>query len=463
MAIGRKISGKSRRPLVTLSASSFIPKRDTPFQWVGMYRIENLDRKQDRISARVRRGVRFKHHHCETSFLEGVFSRGDRALSDVIERAWRNGARFDSWAEHFDRKAWDDAFRSEGVDPERYAYRDLDPARPLPWHVVHSRVNRKWLAIELRRAMEAGTLSVCGPTDCHGCAPFAKECVKGVVAETTDRILASDVPLLSTPFAPGPGAPIGPESAPGLPVESSVADQTTQVGQSERPVYRYRARFTKSGSLRFIGHLDLTRLILRGLRRAGLELVYSRGFNPKPKVGFGPALALGIASEAEYVDFDTYRRLDDDGAEADINGALPDALQFDLVKEIPRGAAALGEAIRAARYRVATRGAGNLAEVVAAFRARLPIEIRRQKKNGGSRSFDLTKELLALEATDVESLSMTLAMHHDGASVRPDEVLKEVFGESTPALDLVREELLVDWKGRLVNPILAASASSPGS
>jgi hypothetical protein len=138
-------------------------------------------------------------------------------------------------------------------------------------------------------------------------------------------------------------------------------------------------------------------------------------------------------------------------------------LQFDLVKEIPRGVAALGEAIRAARYRVATRGAGDLAEVVAAFRARLPVQIRRQKKNGESQSFDLTRELLALEATGVESLSMTLAMHHDGASVRPDEVLKEVFGDPTPALDLVREELLVDWNGRLVNPILAASASSPGS
>ena len=185
--------GKSRRPQVTLSASSFIPKPETPFQWVGMDRIENLYRKQDRIAARVRRGVRFKHHHCETSFLEGVFSRGDRALGDVLERAWRNGARFDGWDEHLDRRAWTEAFRAEGVDPEFYAYRDLDPERPLPWHVVHSRVNRKWLALELRRAMQAGTLSVCGPTDCHGCAPFARECVKGIVAETTDRQLASDV------------------------------------------------------------------------------------------------------------------------------------------------------------------------------------------------------------------------------------------------------------------------------
>ena len=464
MAIGRKTRGKSRKPLVTLSASSFIPKPETPFQWVGMDRTENLYRKQDRISARVRRGVRFKHHRCETSFLEGVFSRGDRALGNVIERAWRNGARFDGWDEHLNREAWTEAFRSEGVDPEFYAYRDLDPERPLPWHVVHSRVNRKWLALELRRAMQAGTLSVCGPTDCHGCAPFARECVKGIVAETTDRQLASDVPLLSTPCAPGPGAPVGPEDAPRLPVESTQVDRALPAnpGPDERPVYRYRARFSKSGSLRFIGHLDLARLVLRSLRRAGLELVYSRGFNPKPKVGFGPALAVGISSKSEYVDFDTYRRLDGDLVESKINEALPDGMRFDLVREIPRSAASLGDAIRAARYRVTPRDAQTLAETVAAFRERLPIEIRRDGKNGKTQSFDLADELLGLELTDGAHLSMTLAMRHDGASVKPDEVLKEIFGETATTLDVVREELLVDWKGRLVNPLLAATASSPG-
>jgi radical SAM family uncharacterized protein/radical SAM-linked protein len=465
MTIGRGIRGKTRKPLVTLSASSFIPKPETPFQWVGMDRIENLYRKQDRIAARVRRGVRFKHHRCETSFLEGVFSRGDRALGNVIERAWRNGARFDGWDEHLNRRAWDEAFRAEGVDPEHYAYSDLDPDQPLPWHVVHSRVNRKWLALELRRAMQAGTLTVCGPTDCHGCAPFARECVKGVVAETTDRLLASDVPLLTTPFAPGPGMPIGLEAAPRMPSEATlvVDDVAPRRPQSdERPVYRYRARFNKFGALRFIGHLDLSRLILRSLRRAGLELVYSQGFNPKPKVGFGPALAVGISSDSEYVDFDTYRRLDDASGASLINGALPDGLRFDLVREIPRSAASLGDAIRAARYRVTVRAPDSLAETVATFRGRQPIEIRRQKKNGKTQSFDLADELLALEVTDDSTFGMTLAMRHDGASVRPEEVLREIFGESRPSMDVVREDLLVDWKGRLVNPLLAASASSPG-
>ena len=92
----------------------------------------------------------------------------------MIESAWRHGARFDGWDEHFAWEAWQRAFREEGIDPEPYAHQDLDPTGRLPWHVVHSRVNRKWLQIELERAMKAATLSVCGPKDCHGCAPFAR-------------------------------------------------------------------------------------------------------------------------------------------------------------------------------------------------------------------------------------------------------------------------------------------------
>ena len=68
--VGRRVA-KGRRPEVTLSASSFVPKPVTPFQWVGQERLESLYRKQGRIGSRVRRGVRFKHHECETTFLEG--------------------------------------------------------------------------------------------------------------------------------------------------------------------------------------------------------------------------------------------------------------------------------------------------------------------------------------------------------------------------------------------------------
>ena len=459
LRVGRRSGGKLRRDAVTLSASSFIPKPETPFQWLGMDRTDNLYRKQDRIAARVRRGVRFKHHKCETSFLEGVFSRGDRALGDVLERAWRNGARFDGWDEQFDLDAWQRAFRDCGVDPERYAYQDLDPTAALPWQVVHSRVNRKWLAIELKRALEAATLSVCGPKDCHGCAPFARECVKGIVAETTGRAFDSQLPVLSTPTAPGPGLPAQAASAP--PLERSPQPDRAE-DDAEGPRYHYRARWTKGGRMRYLGHLDLSRLLLRALRRAEIPLSYSRGFNPKPRVGFSPALSVGVASESEYLDFETHRRLDPETVRERVNALLPRGVDITALQPLGDQVAALGSAIRAGRYRARLVAPGAPAEDVAVllerFRASGPAPIERVTKSGKVRRFDPAAELLQLERVDERSVRFTLRIRDDGASLRLDEVLRALFADEARHVEVVREEQLVDRTGRLVDPLLAASA-----
>jgi len=454
--IGRSVVGK--RAEVTLSASSFIPKPETPFQWMGMDRTANLYRKQDRIAARVRRGVRFKHHECETSFLEGVFSRGDRRLCAVLERAWRNGARFDGWSEHFALEAWNRAFEAEGVDPEFYAHRDLDPAHRLPWHVVHSRINRKWLALERDRALRAATLSVCGPTDCHGCAPFARECVKGVVRDTTDRRLDADLPILSTPVAPGPGMPARVEDAPKRLEDRAPEEVRTP---QDAPRYRYRVRFTKYGRLRFLGHLDLMRLWMRGLRRAGIPLVYSQGFNPKPKVSFGPALPVGLFSEGEYFDFETYRRLDPDEAVAAIDAALPRGIRVLAAREIRRGTPALSEIVSAARYRVVDVEGAGASGALATFASDAPLAVVRERK-GRTVAFDVRAEVLDLTAVDDATLRMTLAVRPGGASIKPSEVLHALFGERAGGLLVVREEVLAATGGRWINPFLAAASADHG-
>jgi radical SAM-linked protein len=402
--------------------------------------------------------VRFKHHACETSFLEGVFSRGDRRLCDVLERAWRNGARFDGWDEHFRLDAWKAAFRDEGVDPEFYAYTDLDPAGRLPWHVVHSRINRKWLAIELKRAMAAATLTVCGPKDCHGCAPFARDCVKGIVSQTTGRPLDTSLPLLSTPVAPGPGVPASANQAPPLVPRPAEPRPPTDTA----PRYRYRAKFTKQGRMRYLGHLDLMRLVLRALRRGGVKLAYSQGFNPKPRVGFSPALPVGTSSAAEYIDFECLERLDIGGICSRVNRVLPDGVRFLTARQIRRDLPALGEAISAARYRARSSNGLDVGQALQAFRGRGPITVQRERKRGGLQSFELERELLELVQLDGREIRLTLAIRGNEPSVRPDEVLSEIFGQGKGQLRLEREELLVGWQGKLVNPILAASADHGG-
>jgi radical SAM-linked protein len=271
--------------------------------------------------------------------------------------------------------------------------------------------------------------------------------VKGIVRDTTDRPLQTSLPILSTPAAPGPGAPARAEDAPPLlPRERPAA-------QEPGPRFRYRVRFAKEGRARFLGHLDLTRALLRALRRARVPLLYSQGFNPKPKVAFGPALSVGISSEGEYVDLEVQAPLERAGFLAAVGEALPSGLRLLDVQPADHAGLALGEAVRAARYRVEAPGEPDLARAIERFRSRGPVVIERQR-NGKVQCFDLTRDLLGLEPVGPQAARLTLSMTANGASVRPDEVMAEIFGENRSDLHVVREELLVEWDGRLVGPMI---------
>lgn len=446
LAVGRR-TAKGRRPEVTLSASSFVPKPVTPFQWLGQERRESLLRKQDRIAARVRRGVRFKHHECETTFLEAVFSRGDRRLAPVLERAWRSGARFDGWSEHFRNDVWMEAFRAEGVDPEFYAHGDWSTTRRLPWDTIDPLVNKKWLGLELKRALAEGTLSICGPSDCHGCAPFAKECVKGIVSITTDRSLDASAPLLSTPFAPGPGKPADAAEAPALSKEAGPSPSR----------HRYRVKFRKRGRARFLGHLDLMRTLLRSLRRARVPLLYSQGFNPKPRVQFGPALSVGIESFGEYFDFDTPTRLDPSAAAERLAASLPRGLEVEHLREIPPGSSSLGETVRAARYRVEVDPGVDVRAIHEAFRARGVFEIERRRRDKRVR-VSVDSGDIRIDRIEPGRFVLTIPAGGQEAAASAEEILGEMLGPGGGVLKVAREDLLVERDGRLVSPILAASA-----
>jgi radical SAM family uncharacterized protein/radical SAM-linked protein len=447
--VGRK-AARGRNVEITLSASSFIPKAETPFQWLGMDTRENLHRKQDRIAARVRRGVRFKHHECETSFLEAVFSRGDRRLCDVLERAWRAGARFDGWNEQFNVSIWQQAFREAGVDPHRYAHDDWDSRSRLPWDVIDSLINKKWLEIELKRALKEATLTVCGPTDCHGCAPFARDCVQGLLTETTGRPLVRSLPILSTPSAPGPGEVVSAAAAP-KPQPAQITDEAADRANGAR--HRYRARFTKSGRVRFLGHLDLMRTLLRSLRRARMPLIYSQGFNPKPRVALGPALSVGIESEGEYLDFESSSPIESTAEALErINAALPRGFRFVDLQPIEAGTVALSEAIRAATYRLRTPDGVGASDLVERFRSRGAVRISRERK-GKTKTFELDQELLDLQASGPDVIRFTVAMHNGGGSVHPGEVAAEILGSAAPHVVMVRENLLVERGGELSTPL----------
>lgn len=154
---------------VSVSVASLVPKPFTPFQWEPQDRPDTLIEKQDFLISCVKtRKVSVSRHVPWTSFLEGVFARGDRRLCDVIETAWRKGCKFDSWEEHLDREKWMDSFAENGIDPFFYTARRRSFDEVLPWDHMDYGVTKKFLIRENEKAHRGETTASCREK-CAGC------------------------------------------------------------------------------------------------------------------------------------------------------------------------------------------------------------------------------------------------------------------------------------------------------
>nr|WP_317326310.1 TIGR03960 family B12-binding radical SAM protein [uncultured Flavonifractor sp.] len=154
---------------ITVSTAWFVPKPHTAFQWEPQITMEEYQRRVKLLREHMRgRSIRYNWHDSQTSFLEAVFARGDRRVADVIETAWRQGAKFDAWSEYFDFDRWLAAFAACGVDPAFYANRTRARDELMPWDVTSVGVSKDFLWRERERAYEAVITPDCR-VQCTGC------------------------------------------------------------------------------------------------------------------------------------------------------------------------------------------------------------------------------------------------------------------------------------------------------
>lgn len=164
---------KGRSVTVTVSTSSFVPKPFTPFQWEPQNRMDELIRKQKFLKDNITsKHISYNWHQSDVSFLEAVFAKGDRRMSEVLITAHEKGCRFDGWNEHFNYEAWQEAFCENGIDPEFYAYRQIPHEEVLPWDHIDIGVSRKFLEQEHEKAYQAVTTPSCREK-CSACGAAA--------------------------------------------------------------------------------------------------------------------------------------------------------------------------------------------------------------------------------------------------------------------------------------------------
>jgi radical SAM-linked protein len=220
-----------------------------------------------------RRKIKLGYQAPFHSVLEGVIARGDARVADILEEAYRAGARLDAWEDHIDRDLWRRVLAEGPAElvEELLSPRDLDDE--LPWGGVKLGTATKALRRERERARE-GTLT-------DACSPQCREKCGVCNSEIAARTLSS--------VAAGPAKQDSSESAP-------VPDEQ----MDRHPVI---LRFHKRGRAGYIAHLSLVNTFARAFLRAGVPVEYTRGFHPKPRLEFAQPLSTGIESDDEYLRF----------------------------------------------------------------------------------------------------------------------------------------------------------------
>ncbi len=161
---------RARGVRITVSTSWFVPKPHTAFQWEAQITREEYQRRVDLLRDALRhdRSITYNWHDIQTSYLEAVFSRGDRRLADVLEHAWRHGAKLDSWSEYFDPQRWSDALAACGLNGDFYAHRERAKDEVFPWEVPSVGVSRDFLWRERELCYQSVTTPDCR-TRCSAC------------------------------------------------------------------------------------------------------------------------------------------------------------------------------------------------------------------------------------------------------------------------------------------------------
>jgi radical SAM family uncharacterized protein len=154
---------------MTASASCFVPKPFTPFQWVSQDSIEEFKEKIYKIKNSIRdKKVNFNYSDANVSYLEGIFARGDRRLSKLLVKAWEKGCKYDGWSDQFKFDLWLEALDETNIDGDFYSRRERDLEEVLPWDFINPGVTKEYLIKEFQNSLSETTTKDCR-LGCRNC------------------------------------------------------------------------------------------------------------------------------------------------------------------------------------------------------------------------------------------------------------------------------------------------------
>ncbi len=296
VAIGREYLSTVH---VTVSVSSHVPKPHTPFQWVAMLPTDELAARQQYVRD-MGRLWKFKPrwHDTRISEIECLIARGDRRVGDMIEQAWRAGARFDGWDRMLNYRAWMEAIEAWEAQGNSRAvfYSTIAVDARLPWDHIDVGLAEGFLRREYQRAMAGRFSPPCGKP-------------VGAIVHHTDSSEARSDDRRLVCYHCGVACDMGAmrddrvDALQRMETLPAPLDQAVEAPATDSDDWvRLRIAFTKQGGLAAQGHLDLVRMMPLLFRRAGIPLRVDQGPKPSPMLTFSPAMVSGAPSVCEIVE-----------------------------------------------------------------------------------------------------------------------------------------------------------------
>jgi len=405
------------RGQVTISLSTFVPKPHTPFQWHGQLSTDETHKRQNFIRERItKRNLTVKWHDARMSLLEGLFSRGDENIGTLLAAAYHKGCRFDGWSEILRFDLWQEAIKEVGIDPEYYL-RERSTSEALPWDSIDCGVSREFLIQEKNRSLDSSATEDCRYASCQDCGVCDSTAAKNIFSETS-QLADADKSIAAMPVTANAGTNL-----------------LSKV---------YRLIFTKLDRARFFSHLELSMALIRSLRRSHIELCYSEGYHPHPKISFATATSVGMESKHEYMDI-TAREYSGDlnALITEINSALPHGIEVSDMRMLSYTAKDLAKSLRGFIYElrlpanIDTDRLSAIKENMDKFMAAPSFNIQRLSK-GKTITKDIRPfiERMSLD-TDGKKVDLTIR-HAQSGSARPVDIIMNVLGYNTDQLGHIR-------------------------
>ncbi len=384
-------SKSKRASQITVSVSSFVPRPHTPFQWCAMDALETIEEKQEILFQLAReKKVTLKKHTSNISVLECLIARGDRRIGQVIFDVWKSGGRFDNWQEVFKIDLWNKAIVTTGIDTSIYLNSiSLENSR-LPWDHINVGVSKQFLIDEHEKSIMAEPTPPCSKPNNQIQHPATLNDFKKTFEEEKKKLLCHNCGVKCNLPQTITKRKEGFES-----IEQMKSDDLVKkfldTNLNEK-IARYRVKFSKTLPISYISHLDLQKVIARIFRRSNIEVAYSKGFHPRPLISFGPALALGIDSLEEYLDFHlTYTEENPTRLLDQLQSNSEEGITFLDINKISNSTRSIQEITTEQVYFFPLKESGNNSEeLLANFNATTNITITAiNHKKGGT----ITKEL----------------------------------------------------------------------